>query len=132
MMRKGKKLPASPASNFPIAVVDDDYGVRSALCNLLDSAGYRCDSFAAGEDFLAADFLQEAACAIVDVGLTQMSGFELAEQLALARPGLPVIFISAHGSQAQQQRATQLGATALLVKPFDADILLAHLRHVLT
>jgi DNA-binding response OmpR family regulator len=112
-------------------VIDDDHGVRTALCNLLDSAGYRSCGFAAGEEFLAAACLHEAACAIVDLGLSCMSGFELAERLARLRPGLPVILMSARDGAAQRQRAAELDAAALLHKPFDAETLLARLRAIL-
>lgn len=127
MMSDGDNTLASPG---PIAVIDDDQGVRTALCNLLDSAGYRSCSFAAGEDFLAAECLHSAACAIVDLRLARMSGFELAERLALLRPGLPLLFISAQATHRQRQRALSL-ALPLLAKPVHADTLLALLAHAL-
>ncbi len=113
-----------PSSRRVIAVIDDDQGVRAALCNLLDSAGYRSCSFSAGEDFLASDCLPVSLCAIIDLRLARMSGFELAERLALARPDLPLLFISAQATPRQQQRASALGGV-LLAKPVQADILLA-------
>lgn len=113
-----------------IAVIDDDDGVRAALSNLLDSAGYRSCVFAAAEQFLHHHCLHDALCAVVDVELASMSGFALHQQLQSTRPGLPLIFMSAHGSTANQQRAAELGAAPLLVKPVDADTLLAHIRQV--
>lgn len=115
----------------PVAVIDDDQGVRAALCNLLDSAGYCSCGFAAGEEFLNSACLQDAACAIVDLDLACMSGFELAEQLARLRPGLPVILMSARDGATQRERAAELRAAALLSKPFDAETLLAQLRGIL-
>ncbi|MFL9923103.1 response regulator [Herbaspirillum lusitanum] len=116
----------------PIAVVDDDQAVRAALANLLDSAGYLTCSFAAAEDFLASDCLHQAACAILDVKLQGMSGFELKERLNVLQSSLPVIFISAQGGEMDRQRATRLGAVAFLSKPIDADSLLAQVRSVIT
>ncbi|WP_244940110.1 response regulator [Herbaspirillum seropedicae] len=113
-----------PSSRGVIALIDDDQGVRTALCNLLDSAGYRSCSFSSGEDFLASDCLALAVCAIIDLQLACMSGFELAERLALARPDLPLLFISAQATARQQQRASALGG-ALLAKPVDGETLLA-------
>lgn len=123
MMKKGETY---LAPRHTVAVVDDDHGVRAALCNLLDSAGYRGCAFPGGEEFLAAD-LPGIACAIVDIGLARMDGFELAERLAPLRPGLPLIFITARGDALQRRRSAGLGA-ALLPKPVDADTLLALLR----
>ena len=121
MMSEGE---TTPPSHRPIAVIDDDHGVRAALCNLLDSAGYRSCRFSSGEEFLASDCMPVAVCAIIDLQLACMSGFELAERLALARPDLPLLFISAQVTPRQQQRASALGG-ALLAKPVDADTLLA-------
>ncbi|MCA1326767.1 response regulator transcription factor [Herbaspirillum sp. alder98] len=108
-----------------IAIIDDDQGVRSALCNLLDSAGYLSCGFASAEDFLADEARLQPTCALIDVELPQMSGFTLVAQLATRAPRLPVILMSAHGSSAYHTRALQLGALELLVKPVLADTLLA-------
>ncbi|WP_413458221.1 response regulator transcription factor [Herbaspirillum huttiense] len=120
----------TPPSHRTIAVIDDDLGVRAALCNLLDSAGYRHCSFDCGEDFVTSTCLPVAACAIVDLKLPGMSGFELAEQLRLLRPELPVLFISAQAAVLERQRATSMGFT-LLAKPVDADTLLVLLTATL-
>ncbi|MBG7620157.1 response regulator [Herbaspirillum sp. AP02] len=120
----------SPSPHRPVAVIDDDVGVRAALCNLLDSAGHRSCSFDAAEDFLDSTCLAQACCAIVDLGLKRMSGFELAEQLASLRPDLPVLFISAQVSPPHRMRATSLGIP-LLAKPVDADTLLVLLSATL-
>lgn len=128
-MTRTENVGTSPCT---VAVIDDDHGVRAALCNLLNSAGYRSCAFAAGEEFLAGACLQETACAIVDLGLSRMSGLELAERLARLRPGLPVILMSARNDAAQRQRADALGAAPPLLKPVDAETLLARLRAVLS
>ncbi|EJM95614.1 response regulator transcription factor [Herbaspirillum sp. YR522] len=108
-----------------IAIIDDDQGVRSALCNLLDSAGYRSCGFASAEQFLAGQAVLQPTCALIDVELPRMSGLTLLEQLASRTPRLPSIMMSAHGTSAFRARALQLGAIDLLVKPVQADTLLA-------
>jgi FixJ family two-component response regulator len=108
-----------------IAIIDDDQGVRNALCNLLKSAGYLSQGFASAEAFLADGASLQPSCALIDVRLPQMSGFALLAQLAARQPGLPVIMMSAHGSAAYRRQALQLGALEMLVKPVHADTLLA-------
>ncbi|WP_244436286.1 response regulator transcription factor [Herbaspirillum frisingense] len=127
-MSEGENTPLSLYR--PVAVIDDDLWVRAALCNLLDSAGHRSCSFDTAEDFLDSTCLAQACCAIVDVGLKQMSGFELAEQLARLRPDLPILFISAQVTPPQRMRASSLGFP-LLAKPVDADTLLVLLTATL-
>jgi len=108
-----------------IAIIDDDQGVRSALCNLLDSAGYRSCGFASAEAFLAGEAALQPTCALIDVELSQMSGLMLLEYLAARAQQLPVIMMSAHGTSAYRARALHLGALELLAKPVQADTLLA-------
>ncbi|WP_034299428.1 response regulator transcription factor [Herbaspirillum sp. RV1423] len=115
-----------------IAVVDDDQSVRAALSNLLHSAGYAARSFDTAEAFLASDCVQAANCAIVDVGLTGMNGFELKERLRRLDLDLPVVFISGLVSRVAQERAAQSGAAAFLAKPIEADTLLAQIKRIAT
>lgn len=117
-------------SHHLIAIIDDEQSVRSALVNLLHSAGYRTCSFASAEAFLASDRLRAATCAIMDVRLKTMSGLELQERLTGLQIALPAIFISGHSSRAEQERVARLGAVAFLSKPIDADTLLSHIRRV--
>lgn len=114
-----------------IAVVDDDHAVRAALNNLLRSAGYETCSFESAEAFLAGDFLHTARCAIMDIRLSAMSGFELKEHLTGLQIALPVIFISGNASPAERARAIELGAVAFLCKPIHADILLTYINRVI-
>lgn len=127
MGRQGDDIATSRA---PIAVIDDDAGVRAALCNLLASVDQRTCSFADGGSFLAADCLPTVLCAIIDLQLPDMSGVELAERLAQLRPQLPLLLISARAMPCQRHRAAALGLP-LLSKPVHADTLLAALRRLL-
>jgi len=114
-----------------IAVVDDDHAVRAALNNLLRSAGHETCGFESAEAFLAGDFLRTASCAIMDIRLSAMSGFELKEHLTGLQIALPVIFISGNASPAERARAIELGAVAFLCKPINADILLTYINRII-
>jgi len=117
-------------SNYLITVIDDEQSVRTALVNLLLSAGYRACSFDSAEAFLLSDCLHTATCAIMDVRLKAMSGFELKQRLISLQIALPVIFISGHSSRAEQERVATLGPVIFLSKPIDADTLLTHVRRI--
>lgn len=116
-----------------VAIVDDDSAVRAALGNLLKSIGYRILGFASGEEFLASPHLADIGCAVFDIKLKGISGFELQERLAATRPdiALPVIFITGFGDAAMRERALRAGAVAFLRKPVDVDALLGQLHDVL-
>ena len=114
-----------------ICVVDDDESVRHAMANLLKSAGYAAICFESAESCLASERRAEFAFAVLDVKLGGMSGFSLQERLAGAEHSIPLIFVSAHGDLAMEQRALDAGAIAFLRKPIDVDLLLEHIGRAL-
>jgi FixJ family two-component response regulator len=60
-----------------ISIVDDDPSMRDALLGLVRSLGYDVRGFASAEDFLASTDLGQFACAITDIQMPGMNGFEL-------------------------------------------------------
>lgn len=68
---------------------------------------------------LAQDTNGEIALMIADISLPGMSGIELLTRARAARPGLPVIMVSAHDEPASVARALSLGASLFLGKPVD-------------
>jgi FixJ family two-component response regulator len=108
-----------------IAVVDDDISVRKSLDRLIRSAGLEVSVFASAEEFLNAAHPRNPDCLILDVRLPGMSGIELLDYLRTRRSGIPVIFITAHGSDDGARSAASSDWTvAYLIKPFSADELL--------
>ena len=115
-------------SNTQIAIIDDDPLVREALRDCMESAGYTVEDFGTAEGFSASDSAQSAACLIVDIQLPGMSGLELQRQLAGAGFGVPIVFVSAHGTDANREQAMMLGAAAFLTKPVRREELLHVVR----
>ena len=114
-----------------VYVVDDDHSVRRSLARLLSAAGYQAESFVSAADFLANLQRDGPACALIDVRMPEVSGFDLFQQLQQKCPGLPVIFITGHGDVAMAERATQAGASDFLIKPVDEAVLLAAVEQAL-
>lgn len=102
-------------------IIDDDELVRQALGDCLESAGYTVESFNSAEQFLASGFAQDAACLIVDIQLPGITGLELQDRLAGADNHVPIVFVSAQGSQANRDQAIRQGAVGFLAKPFRRD-----------
>jgi FixJ family two-component response regulator len=107
-----------------IAIVDDDESVREALKSLMRSVGFNAETFASAEDFLRANCLQTTACLLLDLRLPGISGMELQRQLATTKCRVPIIFVTAHGSETERRQALQAGAIDFLGKPFSEDALL--------
>ena len=101
-----------------IAIIDDDNGIRQALRRILNSAGFRAQLFTSAEEFLAALPTCAAGCAVIDLELGSMSGFELASHPDVVRANLPIIFISGTADDTARATAKLLGCVEYLRKPF--------------
>ena len=111
-----------------VAIVDDDRSVREATEGLMRSIGYRAESFASAEEFLAAERLKEIHCVILDLKLSGINGLALQRRLVTANLRLPIIFITAHWSEAARAQALRLGAVDFLEKPCSETALLRALQ----
>ena len=110
--------------NDLVAVIDDDPAVRKATATLLSAFGYATQTFSSAEAFLGVAATSEARCLIVDINLGDISGIELARQLADTNFRFPIIFMTALDDEVVFRQAQQLGCVAYLHKPFDADMLI--------
>jgi FixJ family two-component response regulator len=120
-----------PVSHLPlIAIVDDDPSVRRSLRRLVQSAGYRVQTFATAPEFLEALPGSPMACLVLDVHLDGMSGLDLQERLHADGTRVPIIFITAHDDAPTRARVEGSGAAAYLWKPFDDIALLEAIRGV--
>jgi nitrogen regulation protein NR(I) len=107
-----------------ILLIEDDHGASSALQKVLQTEGYGVDAVECGEDGLAKAASRPFDLVLTDLKLPGISGMELAAQLRVAKPRLPIIMMTAHGTTDTAIEATKLGAYEYLIKPFEADDLL--------
>jgi len=112
-------------SDIRIAIVDDDDAVRKALGRVLRCYGAEVVAFASGEDFLAAVPRESFDCAILDLHLPGITGFQVQARLNEARATLPVVLITAFDDDETRARALELGAVAFFHKPFECGSLVA-------
>lgn len=109
-----------------IRIIDDDASIRESFCYLLSGEGWRTASYASAEEFLERDDVSVPGCLVVDVKMPGgMTGLELQQELLRCSCGLPLIFVSAHGSIEMAVRAVQSGACDFIPKPVDEEKLLA-------
>src|SRR5229473_8284063 len=112
----------------PICVVDDDASVREAVGSLIRSAGWRAETFASAQEFLASPRTEAPSCLVLDVQLPGLSGLDLQQELAKADVQIPIIFLSGRGDIPMTVRAIKAGALEFLTKPFDDEDLLDAIR----
>jgi FixJ family two-component response regulator len=124
-------MEARMAAGHLISIVDDDDSMRDALVGLFCSLGYDARGFASAEDFLACPDFKLFSCAITDIQMPGMSGFELKRQLDQRHGTLPVIMITAHSEPDLREKAMSSGAASFLRKPFDTETLVDCLEKAL-
>ncbi|HEY1302030.1 MAG TPA: response regulator [Vicinamibacterales bacterium] len=105
-----------------VFVIDDDVSVRESLELLIQSAGWRAETFASGQDFLSRARVDVPCCLLLDVTLPGLNGLDVQQQLA-ERTDMPIIFITGHGDIPMTVRAMKAGAVEFLTKPFKHDVL---------
>ncbi|OGO40612.1 MAG: hypothetical protein A2W36_07055 [Chloroflexi bacterium RBG_16_58_14] len=113
-----------------LLVVDDDALLRRSLAFNLEQAGYRVDTAATAEDALALARLTPADLVLLDIGLPGMDGLDALRQFK-DEFAVPVIFLTARRRELDEVVGLELGADDYVTKPFDLDILLAHIKAVL-
>jgi FixJ family two-component response regulator len=106
-----------------IAVVEDDAGVRTALEQLLRSAGFHAMTFESAEAFLAHSDREAVDCLIADINLPGMSGVELVKRLGTNGQRLPAVLITGRRDPATMELARQVSDVPRLYKPFSDDAL---------
>ena len=101
-----------------ILLVDNDPQVLSILGEMLKDAGHHVLPVPSGPEALRVFVANGFDLVITNVGMPEMSGWDVAEQLRARDPNVPVIFITGWGLQEEDQaRCRRLGITALLFKP---------------
>ena len=107
-----------------VFVVDDDISVRESLALLIRSAGWRPETFASAQEFLACPRIEAPSCVVLDVSLPGLNGLDLQGRVAAERPDMPIIVITGYGDVPMTVRAMKAGAVEFLTKPFRDDVLL--------
>jgi DNA-binding response OmpR family regulator len=113
-----------------ILVVDDDTLLRRSLSLQLEQTGFRASTAASAEDALALAKRDPPDLILLDVGLPGMDGLEALRHFQ-RDSDVPVIFVTARRRELDTILGLELGADDYITKPFNPDVLLAHVRAVL-
>jgi two-component system, OmpR family, alkaline phosphatase synthesis response regulator PhoP len=120
-----------PATPVRLLVVEDERNVAETLIERLRTCGYqvtRADSLAAARREVADGAFE---LALLDVGLPDGSGFDLARVLRERAPGTAIVFLTAHASAEDRIRGLELGADDYVGKPFHFRELLLRIQNCL-
>lgn len=114
-----------------IWLVEDEASIADTLIYMLSQEGFRVKAFARGLPALEEARHQLPALAILDVGLPDISGFELCRQLLAQHPMLPVLFLTARSDEVDKLLGLEMGADDYVAKPFSPREVCARVRTIL-
>ena len=110
-----------------ILVVEDNPTLREGLCDLLEGAGHTVESVPDGVAGARRGVDPAVDLVVLDLMLPGRDGFSVCEELRRQRSNLPILILTARGSEDDKVRGLGLGADDYLTKPFGARELLARI-----
>lgn len=108
-----------------VLIVDDNDDAADAVAALLESVGHEARTAGSGRDALSAAREWRPDVMVLDIGLPDMDGYELAEAVAAEAfvPAPLLIALSGYGRPDDLKRAREAGFDHHLLKPADPDAL---------
>lgn len=111
-----------------ILVVEDDAALRDAVCMTLELAGHHVVGVDGGPSALDVLLRQAFNLVITDLRMQPMDGLQLLGEIRARLPQMPVLLMTAYGDVEKAVAAMRGGACDFLMKPFEPEILLSHVR----
>ncbi len=120
-----KFSPDSPASTEKanILLVDDDPEVSEVLELMLSQMGHRVTVVAQGAVAVALFEQGDYDLVITDLGMPDISGWEVAKAVKQKSPGTPVVLITGWGVQLDSEQRNESGVDGVIAKPFSKQVL---------
>lgn len=114
-----------------ILVIEDERAINNFICRALTANEYKAISASSGKEGLTLFFSHNPDLVLLDLGLPDLDGMEVLEQLREFPGEVPVIIISARDRESEKVKALDMGADDYVVKPFGVSEVLARIRTTL-
>lgn len=116
--------------NNCVFIVDDDLLFSRSVAFSLRQAGFNPITAASAEEAFDLLLTHTPSIILLDIGLPEMNGIE-ALSVFRQKVDVPIIFVTAHRRELDEIVGLEAGADDYITKPFDMDVLIAHIRAVL-
>ncbi len=114
-----------------IVVVEDEPAIRRGVSDALRTSGYPVTEAGDGDRGLQEALRPGVDLVLLDLLLPRRDGLNVLAEIRKSRPTLPVIILTARGTEEDRVRGLKMGADDYVVKPFSARELLARVEAVL-
>jgi len=113
-----------------ILVIEDDVSILRVLKDNLKYEGYQVVAETNGEQGMKIANDKNPDMVLLDIMLPGLNGYEICRKLKTKKPELPIIMITARGSEMDKVSGLDIGADDYLTKPFSIPELMARIRAV--
>ncbi len=114
-----------------ILVVEDEESIRGGLCDVLVYHGWDPAAVESGEEGLERGLGEKFDLVILDLMLPGLSGLDVCRRLREKLPALPILMLTAKGSEDDVVRGLRCGADDYVTKPFSIRELVARVEALL-
>lgn len=114
-----------------VMMIEDDDSVGTGLAALLDFEGISVDWVRLGAEAVARITARKPDAIIFDLGLPDVDGLTLYDEIASRWPDLPILFSTGHGDETLLKNRVIGKNVGYLQKPYESDVLLAELEKLL-
>lgn len=111
-----------------ILIVEDEPLLRDGLVDLLKGAGHAVEVVADGASAAKRGLDPDLDFILLDLMLPKLDGIEVCHRIRKARPGLPILMLTARGAEEDKVKGLKVGADDYVTKPFGARELLARIE----
>ena len=113
-----------------ILLIEDEPSLRDGIVDLLEGDGHVVTAAADGVTGLESGLRGLFELVVLDLMLPRLDGTEVCRRLRAARPGIPILMLTARGSEDDKVRGLIEGADDYVTKPFSPRELLARVRAI--
>ena len=111
-----------------LVIIEDDADTVELLCLQLGTLGFDCKTAFSGRDGIALIEAFRPEAAVIDLGLPDISGLEVARRVRASDPGVRLIALTGRSDECDRHAALVAGCDEFLVKPATIDSLRTALR----
>jgi DNA-binding response OmpR family regulator len=115
-----------------ILIVEDEILVRMFAVDALEDGGFQVEQAATGGEALALlqQFGEQISAVVIDLGLPDRPGDEIATEMRTIRDDLPILIASGRSEKELRERFKVDGRVGIMVKPFTGPMLVAALEQL--
>jgi DNA-binding NtrC family response regulator len=114
-----------------ILVIDDEKSIRKTLREILEYENFKVDEAGDGAEGASMAEKENYDIVLCDIKMPKVDGMEALDRIQKAKPDMPIVMISGHGTIETAVEAVKKGAFDFIAKPLDLNRLLVTIRNAM-